>query len=144
MTRYGMNEDDPDRKESLGVVMRNWHPGPLAFEFISDTFAYVYAKAMLGALDVIEAAMNSGEDPRKTWSASKRKIILGKKLPEPIYCDPKYCVVDEAPGCLNYEKPTYGFWGARVEDPLDSLNPHKGEVQNWTVWHEENDRKLSI
>jgi len=45
-------------------------------------------------------------------------------------------VVDEAPGCLNYEKPTYGNWGPRVEDPNDSLNPHKGELQKWEVWHE--------
>lgn len=35
--------------------------------------------------------------------------------------------------------PTYGNWGARIEDPKDSLNPHLGEVQNWSIWHEDND-----
>lgn len=28
-TRYGELEEDEGRKESLGVVLRNWHPGPL-------------------------------------------------------------------------------------------------------------------
>ena len=139
VTRYGKEEKDPDRKESLGVVMRNWHPGPLAFEFVSDTFAYVYTKAMLLALDMIESSFKAGTDPRDIWSASKRKIVLKNHLPEPKYCDPTYCVVNEAPGCLNFEKPTFGYWGARVEDALDDLNPYKGEVQKWTVWHEEND-----
>jgi len=139
VTRYGKNEENSDRKESLGVVMRNWHPGPLAFEFVSDTFAYVYSKAMLVALDLIEERMTLVQDPREIWSASKRKILLKKSLPEPKFCDPAYCVVDEAPGCLNYEKPTYGFWGAKVEDADDSLNPHRGELQEWKVWHEDID-----
>lgn len=91
---------------------------------------------MLVALDLVQEHMASGKDPRDMWSASKRKILLKKSLPDPKFCDPKYCVVDEAPGCLNYEKPTFGNWGARVEDPNDSLNPHKGELQNWEVWHE--------
>ena len=30
-TRYGENEVSP-RKDSLGVVFRNWHPGPLGFQ----------------------------------------------------------------------------------------------------------------
>ena len=138
-TRYGVNEPSPDRKESLGVVFRNWHPGPLAFEFLSDAFAYTYSKAILEALDMIESAITSGKDPRKTWSASKRKILLKKSLPEPKYCEPRYCVVDEAPGCLNYELPTYGNWGARVEDANDNLNPHQGALQNWEMWYEPTD-----
>jgi hypothetical protein len=35
--------------------------------------------------------------------------------------------------------PTYGNWGARIEDPKDDLNPHIGEVQNWSLWHANND-----
>lgn len=144
VTRYGQNEKDPDRKESLGVMMRNWHPGPLAFEFVSDTFSYVYAKAMLAALDMIEKYMKAGQDPKAIWNASKRKILLKKSLPEPKFCNPMYCVVDEVPGCLNYEKPTFGFWGAKVENPDDSLNPHRGELQNWEVWNEDNDVWYSV
>ena len=27
VTRYGANEENQNRKDSLGVVFRNWHPG---------------------------------------------------------------------------------------------------------------------
>ena len=134
VTRYGREETDVDRKESLGVVMRNWHPGPLGFELSADAFSYIYSKAILSALDMIEGAFGDGKDPQDTWSASKRKVVLKRSLPEPLYCDPLYCSVDEPPSCLNYEKPTFGYWGARLEDPNDSLNPHKGEHQNWELW----------
>jgi len=134
VTRYGENEEDPNRKASLGVVMRNWHPGPLAFQFVADTFSYLYAKSMLEALDRIEGEINNGKDPLDTWSAKKRKTMLKTSLPKPKVCDPLYCTVDEAPGCINYERPTYGWWGAKVEDPNDNFNPHKGEVQNWELW----------
>lgn len=133
VTRYGENEEG-ERRESLGVVMRNWHPGPLAFQFVSDTFSYVYSKAVLNALEFIENDLKKGIDPAEKWDASKRMILLKSSLPEPIFCDPLYCVVDEAPGCTNYEQPTYGWWGAKVEDPNDDLNPHKGEAQNWQIW----------
>ncbi|KAL9185298.1 hypothetical protein ACHAXT_003075 [Thalassiosira profunda] len=135
VTRYGANESNPDRKASLGVVMRNWHPGPLGFELVADTFSFVYAQAMLKALALIETTVAEGKDPRDIWPA-KRRIVLKSSLPKPIHCDPKYCVVDEAPTCLNYEKPTFGRWGARVEEPNGDLNPHKGTLQNWTVWNE--------
>ena len=88
---------------------------------------------------MIEADIREGNDPREKWSASKRRFHVKTSLPPPILCDPMYCVVDEAPGCLNYEKPTFGVWGARLEDPNDDLNPHRGELQNWKVWHEDND-----
>ena len=139
ITRYGENENSTTRKESLGVVMRNWHPGPLAFQFVSDTFSYTYSQALIRALDLIESDLKNGIDPAEKWTASKRKIHIKSSLPPPKFCDPLYCVVDEAPGCINFEKPTYGWWGARVEDPDDNLNPHKGEVQNWEVWHKDED-----
>ena len=47
--------------------------------------------------------------------------------------------MDEVPGCLNFELPTFGNWGARIEDPNDQLNPYAGEAQNWEVWHQNND-----
>jgi len=119
--------------------MRNWHPGPLAFEFISDTFAYVYSKAVLKALDMIQTQMMASLDPRETYSASKRPILRKTVLPQPKFCDSAYCVVDEAPGCLNFEKPTFGYWGAKIEDSNDGLNPHKGELQNWEIWEEPQD-----
>ena len=53
-TRYGeLPNVSETRRKSLGVVFRNWHPGPLGFQMISDAFAYYYAGAMLKALDMI-------------------------------------------------------------------------------------------
>eukprot|EP00984_Skeletonema_dohrnii_P034696 scaffold33642_cov170-Skeletonema_dohrnii-CCMP3373.AAC.1 len=72
--------------------------------------------------------VNDGKDPREKWDASTRPIFMKGDLPEPMYCDPMYCVVDEPPGCLNYELPTFGQCGPRVEDPDDDLNPYLGEV----------------
>lgn len=137
-TRYGELAEDEARQNSLGVVMRNWHPGPMGFQITSDAFAYVYTTALLKALSLIEAEMKEGRDPRLKWSASERPILMKQDLPDPIFCDPEYCVVDEPPECLNYEKPTYGNWGARVEEPDGDLNPHKGEVQDWSVWTADN------
>merc|ERR1712079_935000 len=40
-TRYGeLPNVSMDRKKSLGVVFRNWHPGPLGFQVVSDGFGY--------------------------------------------------------------------------------------------------------
>ncbi|KAL9187877.1 hypothetical protein ACHAXT_006255 [Thalassiosira profunda] len=139
VTRYGETEEDAARKASLGVVMRNWHPGPMGFQLTSDAFTYVYTQALLKALDKIDEDMSAGNDLQKTWAASERPLLLKGDLPEPKFCDPEYCVVDEAPGCLNYELPTFGYWGAKVEDPNDELNPHKGEEQNWNVWEDKDD-----
>ncbi|KAL7523870.1 hypothetical protein ACHAWF_000711, partial [Thalassiosira exigua] len=125
--RYGANELNPDRKASLGVVMRNWHPGPLGFEIVADTFSYVYSKAMLKALVVMEKALVEGKDLRDIWPM-KRNIALKNSLPKPIHCNPQYCVVNKAPTCLNYEKPTFGRWGARVEEPDGGLNPYNGAL----------------
>lgn len=111
----------------------------MGFQLTSDAFTYVYTKAILNALQVIEGVMDQGHDPRDLWSEDTRPFLLKGDLPDPLFCDPEYCVVDEAPGCLNYELPTFGNWGARVEDPLDDLNPYLGEVQKWSVWHQNND-----
>lgn len=113
--------------------------GPLGFQLVADAFSIVYSKAILLALDIIEEIIAEGHDPSDVWGASKRKMISKKSLPRPLHCDPEYCTVDEAPGCINYELPTYGTWGARVEDPDNDLNPHKGELQKWEVWHEPRD-----
>jgi hypothetical protein len=99
----------------------------------------IYSKAILVALDIIEEIIAEGHDPSLIWDASKRKIVSKRSLPDPMHCDPEYCVVDEAPGCINYELPTYGVRGPRVEDPNDDLNPFKGELQNWEVWYEPRD-----
>lgn len=159
-TRYGEDLQEL-RKNSLGVNMRNWHPGPLGFQTVSDVYTYTYTIALLKALDLIEQDMDNGIDPRDTWSKSTRLPVSKDNLPNPILCDPQYCVVDEPPKCLNFELPTFGSTGASVEHgnfpPLeeyfdklqspghtaspsnDNLNPYKDELQNWTMWHTPND-----
>ena len=72
------------------------------------------------------------------------RMFLVNRLSSFFLCRMKsyisFCsVVDEVPGCLNFELPTFGNWGARIEDPNDQLNPYAGEAQNWEVWHQNND-----
>ena len=111
----------------------------MGFQLTSDAFAYLYTRAVLKAIDLIEQDISAGNDPRDTWSATERPVLMARDLPEPKFCDPEYCVVDEAPGCLNYELPTFGFWGARVEDPADDLNPYGADAAGrWSRWTENN------
>ncbi|CAB9497032.1 expressed unknown protein [Seminavis robusta] len=149
-TRYGLNETNAERRESLGVILRNWHPGPLGFQYISDALAYSYTTAMLAALDRIEAVMATKKFaksktkpivPRNHTVAEAawwrdRPIIMGQQMKDPLFCDPRYCKVDQAPKCLNLEIPTYGFWGASIAKPNDDLNPFKGENQDWKEYQE--------
>ena len=132
-TRY-FNETtgQQDRKDSLGVVLRNWHPGPLGFQIISDALIYVYTKAMLLALTQIEEQLLTNNNEEHRWWQNPRPVVLKDDLPKPLFCDPMYCHVDEAPTCLNFELPTYGWHGASIAPPDDSLNPYKGITpQNW-------------
>jgi len=139
-TRYGelLDDDDPfqhARKESLGTVYRNWHPGPLGFQIASDAFAYVYTTAILKALELIEKDINdpAGVDIFDRWFVPENENnsrSLGRaselkesqrwlqtalppleEMPEPLFCDPVYCSVPYPPSCLNYEKPTFGLPG---------------------------------
>lgn len=145
-TRYGelLPDDDP-RKESLGTVFRNWHPGPLGFQMAADAFAYVYTKGVLMALDIIEADMNSGLNILDRWFDNQHrrtsKDDVGDErdltqrslfqLPphddmnDPLYCDPQICSTSVPPSCLNYEKPTFGIAGIKVKDQAE-----------WDIWHE--------
>jgi len=138
-TRYGEGDDvDPQRRDGLGVVMRNWHPGPLGFQRISDGYAYVYTLALMRALDALMPHMDS----RKKWTIATQNVldtprVLKEDLPDPLHCEPRYCTVDAAPTCLNLELPTYGWWGASIVDPDDFLNPYKGQNQNWKPWKED-------
>ena len=130
-TRYGELEESPERKNSLGVVFRNWHPGPLGFQLVSDSFAYVYTGYILSALDLIEREFKAGRDPRDKWK-TKRLPALKSDFDPPLYCDPLYCNVEEPPKCTSFELPVYGWHGASVEAPSGELNPYRGKPQQWT------------
>ncbi|KAL9182502.1 hypothetical protein ACHAXT_013154 [Thalassiosira profunda] len=143
-TRYGeeLPDDDP-RKASLGVVYRNWHPGPLGFQVAADAFAYVYTTGLMVALDIIEKDLNAGVDPLKRWFQTERRLTVANPskylierellklpplgdMPEPLFCDPLYCSTDP-PSCLNYEKPTFGTPGITVQTQ-----------SKWEIWQEPN------
>jgi hypothetical protein len=157
-TRYGeeLPDDDP-RKDSLGVVYRNWHPGPLGFQIASDAFAYVYVSGLLLALDIIEDDMDSGTNVFERWfdTEGRRVLVVEEEdqhagqhrlthpaagprqllqlpplenMPDPLFCDPIYCSTPHPPSCLNYELPTFGPSGINVDSVTD----------NWSLWHEPN------
>lgn len=147
-TRYGeeLPDDDP-RKESLGVVYRNWHPGPLGFQIASDAFAYVYVSGLLLALDIIEEDMDIGTNVFERWFDTEgRRVLVAeeedqhagqrrllqlpplKNMPDPLFCDPVYCSTPHPPRCLNYELPTFGPQGINVDSVTDV----------WSLWHESN------
>jgi len=108
-TRYA-NEASPSRKKSLSYVYRNWHPGPLGFQMIADTFAYYYGNAMLLALDKIENIAEKNTENtimalRKKWPR-RMKPLSYVDLPPPAYCEPRFCNV--MPNCIDFEYPTFG------------------------------------
>ncbi len=108
-TRYGehLPEDTP-RRRSLGVVFRDWHPGPLLFQLTADALTYSYTDALLMALDAIALEPN----PRSRWP-NDRAARAPARLPEPQVCDAEFCDVEEPPHCLTYQKPTFGKSGIR-------------------------------
>jgi hypothetical protein len=133
-TRYGELETDPLRKDSTGVMFRNWHPGPLGFQTVADALSYSYAGFVVDALDQVLAALAAGKDPRALWP-----VGAPAPLPQPPLsgCDPRYCDAPRAPECLNFEEPTYGVPGVAMLVATDAANPYKGLPQLWTRWRNE-------
>ena len=105
----------------------------MGFQTVADGHAYTYSLAVLGAFDMIADAIKAKKEIYKLWS-KERPIMMASDFSEPMFCDPLYCTVDEAPTCLNYELPTFGWYGASLTPADDSLNPYRGELQNWTGW----------
>ena len=108
---------------------------------ISDAFTYVYTKAVLKALELIEDEMGRGNDPEERWSDADRPAA---DLPEPELCDPAYCRVDRPPSCAVYELPTYGTNSVRVVGAEDESNPLGGVAQTWAPWVSEHDPWSSV
>ena len=69
-TRYGEAEKSP-RKESLGVIYRNWHPGPLGFQLLADSMTMLYTKAVL---EGIEQVIAMGDTPPTIPAYSKSTL----------------------------------------------------------------------
>eukprot|EP00924_Labyrinthula_sp_SR-Ha-C_P014982 maker-scaffold_9-snap-gene-4.6-mRNA-1 protein AED:0.02 eAED:0.02 QI:148/1/1/1/0.75/0.6/5/29/580 len=111
VTRYGEQETG-DRRESLGVVFRNWHPGPLGFQSVSDAFAWLH-------LDALEIALKKYEDGKKPAN----KVLSSTDLGDPLFCEDE-CKQDTPPSCMNLESPTFGWQHMRLVQPDDDLNPY--------------------
>jgi len=101
-TRYG----------GSGVMWRNWHPGPLSFELLSNALAKTYVEAL--KLSLTQKSL-----------FHMTKMLSQADFPKPVFCDPKWCASEEPPGCVNYEQPTYGTPQIRIVTPeTDDLMPY--------------------
>ncbi|GAB5367333.1 hypothetical protein AAMO2058_001221300 [Amorphochlora amoebiformis] len=141
-TRYGEFSNVTDaRRKSLGVAFRNWHPGPLGFQVVSDAFVYEYSKAILMALDQISETLEKNNNNKSAlvsrWPR-KPKMLSQTQIPKPVHCNPAECDLEEPPGCTNWEIPTYGRGQIRIMKPKDSMNPFKDLVKEtdkgWKMW----------
>jgi len=141
-TRYGEASNVTEaRRKSLGVVFRNWHPGPLGFQVVSDAFSYHYTYALLKAIDSIsEFLRNNNNDKSKLkekWKRAPTLLTIGQ-LPKPAFCEAELCSQEDPPGCTNWEIPTYGRGQVRILDPRDSMNPFKDQARDtdkgWKMW----------
>ncbi|MBT4519666.1 MAG: hypothetical protein HOC23_06650 [Halieaceae bacterium] len=91
------------RRDSLAVMYRNWHPGPLLFQTTADVLAWRYSEALLLALEWI----SKEPDPKSRWPRKPTKLGLAD-LPPPLECPPEWCNVDRLPVCVNFEHPVFG------------------------------------
>ncbi len=132
-TRYGeAPEVSEERRNSLGVVFRNWHPGPLLFQTTADAIAYSLSDAILLALDRLAA------EPQPTVRWPRRPRLMAKQeLPPPSACPVEWCG-QEAPQCLDYEEPTFGEQHFRRLETHDPANRHralsKPSDAEWELW----------
>ena len=135
-TRYGSMESD-DRKNSLGIQFRNWHPGPLGFELLSDAIALQYLEAISDALGSIEGALAAGIDPKINWP-EKRALVLQSELPAGQFLSEAVLQLEELPSCTDFELPTYGPHQIDVmsaSDPFnDDLDLYRGDFENFEIW----------
>ena len=104
-TRYG-NEPGVSaaRRDSLGVMFRNWHPGPLGFQAVADAFAHYYARAMVRAVERLEQSKARTVGP-----------ISAATLGAPYTCDVEMCSIPAPPSCVYFERPAYGEAQVRME-----------------------------
>ena len=140
-TRYGERLNvSKARRDSLGVMFRNWHPGPLGFQMVADSFAYYYADAMLRALDMISATIGdaSVKSLEDVWP-KKPPLLTVDQLPSPVHCG-DLCTQPDLPSCVKYEDPTHGRPQIIVLPHSEPMNPFKNnfapktDADGWKIW----------
>jgi len=114
----------------LGVVFRNWHPGPLLFQTTADALAYRYTAAMLLALDWIE----SESDPLTRWPREPSRLAASD-LPRPVACPREWCTAPSLPACAYFQQPAFGKSAVEVlsvGNPAGRDRPGSGGDLAWT------------
>ncbi|KAL7534350.1 hypothetical protein ACHAXR_005816 [Thalassiosira sp. AJA248-18] len=94
----------------------------------------------LGSEEDMEENVNDGHSKQsllRTVTSSKTTTMQQQRqlhhlpplgdMPDPLFCDPRYCSAPHPPSCLNYEKPTFGTPGITIQSQ-----------SNWTIWTEPN------
>jgi len=130
--RYADTQEE-FRRKSLGVVYRNWHPGPMQFQTLSDTLGFHFSYAILEAIKRI----SESPDPVKKWGSDPPAV----KLPKPIACHKQNlpCQTNKPPICHNGEKPTWGKPGVVF---LNKTDPRRKEKQD--RWHRHLDHTTAL
>jgi len=102
-TRGGENACDT-RKKSLGVVFRNWHPGPLLFQTVADALAWLYSVAVLRAIGQI----SKEPKPKEKWEPypPRHPVLDSDTIHDCVPADG--CKNGIMPVCYNGEKPVFG------------------------------------
>ena len=134
-TRYGEKVDSVERKNSLGVEFRNWHPGPLLFQTVSDAFALQYSVAIHAAIVKIENVLKRGDTPKTIWP---HKPVLLTVADLPIELGNTFFNLNEIPSCSNFELPTFGPAQINIMDVNDAFNDEKSyydsSFSNFKIW----------
>jgi len=130
--RYAETQEE-FRRQKLGVVYRNWHPGPLQFQTLSDTLAFHMSYAILEAIKRIF----SESDPVRKWGSDPESV----KLPKPLMCDKQQipCDTQTPPICHNGEKPTWGEPGVVYLNKTDDRRVEKEDR-----WHRHLDHPTEL
>ena len=107
-------------------------------------FAHEYLTALLIAIDTLQ---NASQDDIKN-KYTNDPIVMASQLPPPAVCDPKYCTLEDPPGCMNLEEPTYGYHQVSIAPPDDALNPYRDRLpepnRGWMIWKDTEGSKRLI
>jgi hypothetical protein len=134
-TRYGAVLDDLERRNSLGVEFRNWHPGPLLFQTVADSLALQYSIAIHTAITNIENILQRGDEPKIMWP-HKTTLLSISDLPVPEQYP--FSTIAETPSCSNFELPTFGLGQINILNSIDQFNDefthYNNTRANFKLW----------
>lgn len=128
-TRYAVNESDA-RKKSLGVMNRNWHPGPLAFQYASDLIFFLTADAIKLAIEKLAKDEDKFRTPM-IQNISESPVF--SEVAEPFEGT-------DIPFCMIGEEPTYGTSKIKLLNQEEVSEKFRGKT--WERWFGAYERKI--